>query len=266
MRSGGLRPAGPPSGVARGAPRSPLRSARRARFRSLVQYPGGFAPPDPPAPSLAGPHAPRSAPRGSLASAHSFTDPGGFAPPDPPAASLAGPRDPHSAPPARSLRSLVSIPGGLAPPDPPAASLAGPRDPHSAPPARSLPLTRQIRGASPRRTPRSGHPQEVRCALGHVSAHRHTPEITRIIGLDRTLTRVAHGLHHRARWLSGATPTSSRSWKAPSPHAGAGARFTPVPAPRRPRGSSDAARLTPRSFGRRRGSPLRPRRPSRPRR
>src|SRR5207247_740262 len=41
--------------------------------------PGGFAPADPPAPALAGPHDPRSAPAGAPV-ARLFLDPGGFAP------------------------------------------------------------------------------------------------------------------------------------------------------------------------------------------
>src|SRR5687767_8116487 len=49
--------------------------------------------------------------------------PGGFAPPDPPARSLAGPHDPRSALVAHSLRSFLS--GGLRPAGPPCTLARG---------------------------------------------------------------------------------------------------------------------------------------------
>ncbi len=60
----------------------------------------------------------------------SFLGPGGFAPADPPTPSLVGPLAPHSAPAAHSL-ALVRGRGGFAPADPPTPSLVGPLAPHS---------------------------------------------------------------------------------------------------------------------------------------
>src|SRR6478672_1788498 len=73
----------------------------------LRYYPGGFAPPDPPAPSLAGPPSPSSPPAGAPAAR--LRIPGGFAPPDPPAPSLAGPPSPRS-PPAGAPAAPLRIP------------------------------------------------------------------------------------------------------------------------------------------------------------
>ena len=152
--TGGLRPAGPPIAVARGAPcPTPLRpGAPRARF---INSPGGFAPPDPPSPSLAdrGPRraccarwgvaAPCPTPlrRGAPMARVVMIQPGGFAPPAPPSPSLAGPHAPlrsgarradsalgpspwprgpmpHSAPAGRADGALMIQPGGFAPPAP----------------------------------------------------------------------------------------------------------------------------------------------------
>src|SRR4051812_2169145 len=114
---GGFAPPDPPAPSLAGAPRPRSAPAGRARGTRPV---GGFAPPDPPAPSLAGAPRPRSAPAGRARGPRPV---GGFAPPDPPAPSLAGAPRPRSAPAGRA-RGTRPV-GGFAPPDPPAPSLAG---------------------------------------------------------------------------------------------------------------------------------------------
>ena len=80
---------------------APLRAARPPVGASCPT--GGFAPPDPPSPSLAGTPLPRSAPARACGASCSNR---GFAPPDPPSPSLAGLLRPASARRARVARSV----------------------------------------------------------------------------------------------------------------------------------------------------------------
>jgi hypothetical protein len=115
--TGGLRPAGPPFAVARGAPRSLLRS--RGSLAPLVRFllsPGRLRPAGPPFAVARG--APRSPlrSRGPLAPLVRFLlSPGRLRPAGPLSRSLAGPHDPRSAPAALSLRSFASFSYSLSP-------------------------------------------------------------------------------------------------------------------------------------------------------
>ncbi len=194
--AGGFGPRAPPDGVARGAPRSPRRSAGLTHG---VRSPrGASAPAHPPTASLVGPRNPHAAPPGSLTAfvrrgglrprappdgvargapqsprrsaglTHGVRSPrGASAPAHPPTASLVGPRDPHAAPPG-SLTAFVRRGGLRAPAHPPTASLVGPRDPHAAPPGSLTAFVRRG-GLRPRAPPDGvarGAPQSPRRSAG----------------------------------------------------------------------------------------------------
>src|SRR5207244_889143 len=91
--------------VARGGPSIPA-PLRRARVASLLLIPGGFAPADPPTPSLAGPLDPRAAPAGSRRFALTYS--GGLRPRGPPNAAAPGaPPSPRRSGGLASLRSYL---------------------------------------------------------------------------------------------------------------------------------------------------------------
>src|SRR5829696_8566924 len=117
-QTGGLRPAGPPCTLARGDPKAPLRS--RGSLAALVLLDRGASPrPTPLHARSRGPQGP--APLTWLTRCARSIRPGGFAPPDPPARSLAGTPRPHSAHVAHSLRSFYQT-GGPRPAGPPTCS------------------------------------------------------------------------------------------------------------------------------------------------